>query len=242
MRNHVPPRVLIATVLALSLPSAASADGSSCQESSALEGVRPAAELAGSGAGAHGQLLVRLRQSAPPFGLPLERVAKEIHAIWAPHLDLVVTTGAETCPVCADEVRVEIGDDPSPTAEALAWFRFKNGVPTRDIAVSLSNTLALLRESSWEGRRIRDLSPFLVKDLLARAVGRAVAHEIGHYVLRSTLHERTGLMRAGLSGEDAVQPRGNRFRLTMPDRPWSGDARRLSPQASCSLPSVHPGE
>ena len=35
--------------------------------------------------------------------------------------------------------------------------------------------------------------------LMARAMGRALAHELGHYLLASKLHTRRGLMKAALS-------------------------------------------
>ena len=48
--------------------------------------------------------------------------------------------------------------------------------------------------------------------LAAVLLGRAVAHELGHYLLRSREHAKTGLMRAAFSPKDASNdPR--QFRL-----------------------------
>ena len=40
--------------------------------------------------------------------------------------------------------------------------------------------------------------------LLARAMGRALAHELGHYLLASKVHTEHGLMKAVLTAVGAV--------------------------------------
>jgi hypothetical protein len=45
-------------------------------------------------------------------------------------------------------------------------------------------------------------------------MGRAVAHEIGHYLLASRDHTKSGLMRVALDADDLVRPGGvHSFRL-----------------------------
>ena len=51
---------------------------------------------------------------------------------------------------------------------------------------------------------------------LARALGRVLAHEIGHVLLRLPLHDATGLMRAVLSPSELAEP--NRSRLGLANR------------------------
>jgi hypothetical protein len=41
---------------------------------------------------------------------------------------------------------------------------------------------------------------------LGRALGRVLAHEIGHVVLAAARHQRQGLMRASFSAEDLIRP------------------------------------
>jgi hypothetical protein len=42
--------------------------------------------------------------------------------------------------------------------------------------------------------------------ILARALGRALAHEIGHYLLGNTGHNGSGLMRAQLTPQELLEP------------------------------------
>jgi hypothetical protein len=160
-------------------------------------------------------LHVRLHLKAPAKDLSLPRVADEIRAIWAPCLKVVVIVGEETCSTCSDVVRVSIDDvPPAPSSDALGWIDFENGEPTREITVSLRQMRRLLRDARWMDRRIAD-TPKLWTEFFARSVGRAIAHEIGHYVLRSASHHTSGLMRTGLNPNDLMQPKRDRFRLTL---------------------------
>lgn len=152
-------------------------------------------------------LHVLMNQKAPAKDLSVSWVAEEIRAIWAPCLEIVVAMGQEACPSCTDEIRVRIDDSPSRSGDALGWINFENGQPTRDIAVSLLRTRQLLRNASWMGLPISALPTPVAMRVLAQGVGRAIAHEIGHYVLRSASHQPTGLMRAVFSADDIVQPR-----------------------------------
>jgi hypothetical protein len=49
--------------------------------------------------------------------------------------------------------------------------------------------------------------------VLGRVVGRVLAHEVGHYLLRTPQHARTGLMRPRHSASDFVSPDRTRFAL-----------------------------
>jgi hypothetical protein len=49
---------------------------------------------------------------------------------------------------------------------------------------------------------------------LGRVLGRAVAHEIGHYLLGTSAHARTGLMRAEFTPREFVDPHGSMFELS----------------------------
>jgi hypothetical protein len=113
--------------------------------------------------------------------------------------------GEETCSACSDTVDVFIDDiPPPPPGTALGWIDFENGEPTRHITVSLPQVRRLLRHATWMDRRIAE-APQLWTEFLARGVGRAAAHEIGHYVLRSAAHQATGLMRSGLNPNDLMR-------------------------------------
>jgi hypothetical protein len=69
-------------------------------------------------------------------------------------------------------------------------------------------------------------------------IGRALAHEIGHYLLASRLHAKSGLMRAVLDNDDLVRPDAlYLFRLE------DGDVRalRAARLANCQMLTRGPG-
>ena len=82
----------------------------------------------------------------------------------------------------------------------LGWIRFDGpGEPEEEIHISYCNAQALLAASSLV---VGDLTmmPMLQRETyLARAMGRALAHELGHYLMASTTHTDTGLMQSQLS-------------------------------------------
>jgi hypothetical protein len=57
----------------------------------------------------------------------------------------------------------------------------------------------------------------LQRQALGRVLGRAVAHEMGHYLLHTPDHARTGLMRATFHPRELVDVRRGGFALSDPD-------------------------
>src|SRR5262249_19924401 len=63
-----------------------------------------------------------------------------------------------------------------------------------------------------------DAAPGLLRErAIGRAVGRVLAHELGHYLLRSRWHARSGLMRAAHNTADLVGPERAMFALSGDD-------------------------
>ena len=58
----------------------------------------------------------------------------------------------------------------------------------------------------------------LREEIVARALGRALAHEIGHYLLRSPHHTNACLMQARHRGSMLGNPNDREFELTKTDR------------------------
>jgi hypothetical protein len=54
--------------------------------------------------------------------------------------------------------------------------------------------------------------------LLGRAMGRALAHELGHYLLASKAHNAHGLMKAILTAVDLFSPDASGLRIQPADR------------------------
>ncbi|MGE3511056.1 MAG: hypothetical protein AB7N65_19465 [Vicinamibacterales bacterium] len=161
--------------------------------------------------------------------LPLADVWREVRAIWAPHLQVVTSSsplaaaaGQLTVELrTADPVRLE-SSSPGPSAQAIGWIEFVNGVPRPVVIVSPARARQLADAVVIHGERVARLPASIRHHLSAVALGRAIAHELGHFLLRSLEHAPHGLMRAGLRPQDVVVVGGSRFRL-MPD-----EQRRLT--------------
>lgn len=115
---------------------------------------------------------------------------------------------------------------------AVAWIPFAHGVPRPYVRVSRPNAMALLRTPSWfDGRPLSVATEDLQNQALGRIVGRAVAHEIGHFLLSTQTHASSGLMRAALDPERMVNPGVEDFKL----QASSVRALRAARIASCEI-------
>jgi hypothetical protein len=104
----------------------------------------------------------------------------------------------------AARLRVIVGDERrtagnDPTVKALGWIRFEADGPEQEIYVSYRNAVELFNDSEAAIGRIAGMTVVEREELLARAMGRALAHEIGHYLLGSKAHTAKGLMQAKLT-------------------------------------------
>ena len=86
-----------------------------------------------------------------------------------------------------------------------------NPRPTRPIRVSFEATEQTLarRYNAWTS-----IAGHVHERELARALGRVLAHEIGHVLLALRSHERTGLMREDFTPEELVRSDRTPFALT----------------------------
>jgi hypothetical protein len=77
----------------------------------------------------------------------------------------------------------------------MASIGFVDGRPSASIDVYLSEVRKLLDVFVLDDRPLTEHPRVLQEELMGRALGRAVAHEIGHFVFGSSDHSRSGLMR-----------------------------------------------
>jgi hypothetical protein len=79
----------------------------------------------------------------------------------------------------------------------LGWIVFDDPTtPEQEIYLSYENTLTLLDNSDGVVGPTRAMPRLQRETMLARAMGRALAHELGHYLLASKIHTAKGLMMA----------------------------------------------
>jgi hypothetical protein len=121
-------------------------------------------------------------------------------------------------------------------APAVAWIPFSSGVPLPYVRVSRPNAMELLKTRSWfDGRPLSDATEDLRIQALGRIIGRALAHEIGHFLLAVPVHASSGLMRASLDPEHLVNPGTEHFKLQASDL----RALRAARIASCEVALRH---
>jgi hypothetical protein len=109
---------------------------------------------------------------------------------------------AASAQVHGPTVRVAIGDEDDGGdvrgAIPIGWIELDRfGVPQPVIHLSRTNTVQLLDTMA----ALHHAPPFGREFLMGRALGRALAHELGHYLTGSREHSRTGLMRARHPGD-----------------------------------------
>jgi hypothetical protein len=146
---------------------------------------------------------------------------EEVEAIWAPYGVMIASAeAAAPCPLPEDLDAVLTVHIEETTAGIGVWsgpfasIRFLDGVPETTIRLHYRNLMRLglaslvidgAHEAQWP-RTLRDR-------ILARMIGRVVAHEIGHWLLRTRGHSATGLMRAVQGVGELADPSRVGFRL-----------------------------
>jgi hypothetical protein len=79
---------------------------------------------------------------------------------------------------------------------ALASISFFDDLPQPTIFVYPSTIATVVSSGKLLGLQASQWPPDLREQILGRVLGRALAHEIGHFLLRSRHHAEFGLMRA----------------------------------------------
>jgi hypothetical protein len=154
----------------------------------------------------------------------LAAIASEARSIWAPYLDLRVTVASAAVP--AGPLTAIISEVPIVARQTdsvgLGELMFSGpSTPANRILLSTAG-IRLLAEDAVRlgmGRAARSNTP---DSFLVHALARTLAHEVGHFVLRSQQHSRSGLMRARFSTAELIDGDLSHYRLT-PD-----DTRRLT--------------
>jgi hypothetical protein len=150
---------------------------------------------------------------APNVNVSLvNRICAETEAIWTPSITFDwhrISAKDEA----ASQLEVTIDDRRKSLPErqvALGWITFTADGPERSIHLSRSSAEDLLLSTPG----VNDKTIATHETLLGRALGRALSHEIGHYLLQSKVHTPRGLMRAIRPSEEFFGIRRDEFELT----------------------------
>jgi hypothetical protein len=192
------------------------------------------------------RVLVSIDLRTANNGVHVSEVMDDVRAIWKPYLDLEFD-GQEVVSSTTydDQVRVAIVDHPMPGSSldgaSLGWIDFRApGKPSNTVTVSTAVITRLLADGRWGGRPIQDFPASFRARLVKQALARSIAHELGHYLLRSSAHASDGLMRPRLTVFDMIVPGTNSFRL-LPDQIKMLE-RRTATGVLAEVPSSSPAE
>ena len=139
----------------------------------------------------------------------------EANAIWSPGGVAFVWQRDASIPA---RLQVVIGLDSAASHEstlALGWVIFADDqTPEPKIHLSYTNTERLFEES----RGSRAVTRLEHHVSIGRAMGRALAHELGHYLLASKTHTAGGLMQGRRRADDFFAPEAVHFEINMTQR------------------------
>lgn len=120
----------------------------------------------------------------------------------APAVPVIYVVFSDRCPA-------------TPSGEMpIGSITFVNGEPMRRIVICHNQAIALAETAE---PAFTELPQRVREVLLARVMGRAVAHEVGHFLL-GRAHASTGLMRASHSAADFCAADSAAFAVATPPR------------------------
>lgn len=134
--------------------------------------------------------------------------------------DVSAARRAMASPFGPPTLRLVIGDEPGVARDgglALGWIVFEDQRPDQEIYVSYANARALLRQSIGVVGHPDSMPQLQRETLLGRAMGRALAHEIGHYLSGAKTHTSRGLMTAVHTAAEFFGQERVRFKIEPAD-------------------------
>ena len=186
-------------------------------------------------------LVINVSSTADVSPTLLDRVIAEANAIWHPaDVTLVWNRTASTDAALTIVVGDRRGDlRAGESSEPLGWISFANGRPLPEVYVSYTNAVDLLQHSIGAVGRASAMPPLELETYLGRAMGRALAHEVGHYLFASPAHSPRGLMKAARSAWDFFDTTPVRFALSPAERAQAV-ARLQRPPLLATSDSAYP--
>jgi hypothetical protein len=171
------------------------------------------------------RVVLDIRNSVVTTPSVLAGAIREASAIWAPYgvsVERPTRTGGETgaggttvVPVTLESARA--GGRLAAHATPLGWTGFLRNEPMMKISI-FYDAIALAASSGVVfGLRDIQSSSMLRDRLVARMLGRTIAHELGHVILRTPAHSPSGLMRALQTVAELAHPTSAGFTLAPRD-------------------------
>ena len=151
----------------------------------------------------------------------------EVERVWAPYGVTFCWAEGGGCEGVEARVRVLVtGELPVSAVReterqpVVGRITFHAGAPGSDIVLSVTSARHLVVHATLGGRPISEWPAAIAEHFIPRVMGRALAHEIGHYVLGTREHAPRGLMAASFRSDEVTLGSATRFSL-----PRTGAAR-----------------
>jgi len=129
-------------------------------------------------------------------------------------------------------ILVAIGNDQGPPRSMgtpLGWLMFENGAPAQTLYLSYANAERFLRDSRDVVGNVDQKTRAERELLLGRLIGRALAHELGHYLIGTKDHTERGLLKRAPTAAEFFSPDRSAFSINVAER--SLIVSRLTQQA-----------
>lgn len=138
-------------------------------------------------------------------------------------------------------LRVIVDDEIGRMVESgvpIGWVVFEDErTPEPDVHVSRANAERLLGLASGVVGRVDEMPRLEQEVLMGRAMGRALAHELGHYLLSSKAHAAHGIMQGTLSAWQFFSTEQPQLALSPQERSAARQSSIDSRRSSAALPS-----
>jgi hypothetical protein len=160
-------------------------------------------------------LVIAISSSADLSPTLVDHVVAETNAIWKP-AGVTLVWRRDDVPATA-VLHVTIGQqrgNASAYVAPLGWIEFDDGQPQPRLYLSYPNATALFESSRGVVGEAAKMPILERETYLGRALGRALAHEIGHYLLATRTHTTAGLMKANFTATEFFLPDTRHFTLT----------------------------
>jgi hypothetical protein len=140
----------------------------------------------------------------------LKAAIGEARTIWSPY-GVSVDAATPAAVAQRDVAVLTVVFVRARSGHALGAIAFVDGAPGQVLTVFVDAVVTLIGTARLMGATQAQWPVTLRDQVLARAIGRVLAHEIGHFVLRTRDHAARGLMRAEHTADELVTPGNNYF-------------------------------
>ena len=160
-------------------------------------------------------LVLSISASADVSPTLVDRVVGETNAIWNPAgITLQWIRGGPTDAVLLDVVIGQARGAAHAYDAPLGWIAFEEGRPQPHLYLSYANAMVLLEGANGVVGSVSHMPILERETYLGRALGRALAHELGHYLLELRTHTAAGLMKANFTAFEFFMPETSHFTIT----------------------------